>query len=250
MRVQAQAEATGGVRQFPKQRRRQRERRCGGRHHHPAHRIRGVLVIPRLQAFNIADHLIQGFRLQRGFREPGMGAGGLQRTATAQHKTQAELIGHVEQQVARLGGAVGVVEVMVIGAGRHPRQQQFGHAQPCGDARQLRREPVEARVGHARQPALQILIQTFRHGFEQILEQVMVSVDPARIDHRMTRIDHPFAGLRFKVGRHFGDAAVDDPNINGTGPGTGAAQAGHHRHGVFDQDVLNVSHGRLQSEAV
>ncbi|MNC41528.1 hypothetical protein D3C75_902970 [compost metagenome] len=77
-------------------------------------------MIARLEPFDVTDHLVEGFWLQRGFREPRVGTGRLQRAAPAQDETQAECFGHVEQQVTGLGGAVGMVEVMVIGAGRHP----------------------------------------------------------------------------------------------------------------------------------
>ncbi|MNL11373.1 hypothetical protein D3C87_1322050 [compost metagenome] len=248
MRVQAQAEATGGVRQFAQQRRWQRERRCSRGDHHAAHRVRGVLVVQRFQPFDIADHLLKAFRLQRGFREARMGAGRFQRAATAQDKAQAKLIRQIEQQITGLGAAVGVVEIMVISARRHARQQQFDHAQPCSDSRQLRGKPVQTRVGHAGQPALQILIQACGYGFEQVLEQMVVSVDPARIDHAVSRVDHPFTGLCLQVGGHRGDAPVDHADVHGAGPRAGAAQAGHHRNRVLDQDVLKLSHGQLQTK--
>ncbi|MNI86894.1 hypothetical protein D3C73_1440310 [compost metagenome] len=78
----------------------------------------------------------------------------------------------------------------------------------------------------------------------------MMGVDPARIHHRMARVDHPLTGLRFKACGHFGDTPVDDADVHGAGPGPWATQAGHHRRRVLDQDVLQLSHGRLQSEAV
>jgi hypothetical protein len=60
-------------------------------------KARGVLVIPRFQPLDIADHLLEAFRLQRRFREARVRAGGFQRTTATQHKAQPELIGQIKQ---------------------------------------------------------------------------------------------------------------------------------------------------------
>ncbi|MNF95945.1 hypothetical protein D3C84_787190 [compost metagenome] len=85
-------------------------------------------MVQRFEPFDVTDHLLKRLRLQRRFRESRMSAGGFQCAAPAQHKTHPERVSRVEQQVAGLRCAVGVIEVMVIGAGRYPRQQQLGHA--------------------------------------------------------------------------------------------------------------------------
>jgi len=192
-------------------------------------------VIARLQPLDVREHLVERLGLQRGAREARMIARRLQRTAAAQHEAHAEAGRFVEQQVAGLGGAARVIQVVMIGAGRDARQQQFGEAEPRGDARERRREARDARIGHRREPCLQIGVDAGRHRFQQVLEQMVMRVDPARIDDAVARVDHTLAGLRREIGRDRFDPAVADAQVGAGEPRGGARAAAHDRERAANQ---------------
>ena len=168
--------------------------------------------------------------------------------ATAQHETLAEPLGLVEDHGRGVEGHAGVVVVLVVGHRGAARQQQFDQAHARRHAQRMFVVEVAA-VGHRhrRQPGQQREVDARRNALEQALEQVVVGVDPARVDHAAGRVDHAFAGLGDQAADGLDDAAAHAQVGATRGAYRGARQAGHQVRGATHQQ--GVSHASLRFRA-
>ena len=123
---------------------------------------------------------------------------------------------------------------------------QFDQANARGEAKALLVKRAAIAIGHGTQPGSQTLVDTCGNAFEQRLKQVMVGIDPRRVDHANGGIQHSLAGLGLQ-GADGADAAVDDTDIR---PGVArrrTGQAGEDGAGVTYQPAIFKLHVRLHA---
>ncbi|CAM3227819.1 hypothetical protein CUTA107171_17030 [Cupriavidus taiwanensis] len=233
MQPQVHAAAKGG--QFAQQGGRQREGWGRRGHHHAAQAVGGGVVVAGFQALDIGQHFVQRLGHQRGGAHAGMIGGRLDRAASAQHQAHAQLFSDFEQHVAGFRAVAVVIQVVMVGASGGAGEQQLGHAQPHRGAEDFGGEARQARVGDRGQPLLEPDVHAAGHGLQQVLEQVVVGVDPAWVDHAARGVEHGFAVVAWQDGADLGDAAVADADVGGAGARGIAGTAGHHGGSVADQ---------------
>ncbi|RMR10219.1 hypothetical protein ALP92_05128 [Pseudomonas syringae pv. primulae] len=241
--VQTNAQTPGGPGGFPQVLRGHGVGRAGGRNHHPAPGISGGIVVAPHQTLDVVQVLLQGFRPRC---RPAFGLTHLRRPAPAQHKTQPQAFGFLEQHLGAVELHARQVQVMVVGDGGAAGARQFHQADARCQAKALLVEQATVAIGDRPQPRPQALVDAGGNALEQRLEQVMVGVDPCRIDHAIPGIQHTLPGQGWQ-GTEGGNAAVDDADVRPGMARRRAGQAGENRAGVAYQPAVLKVHMRLHT---
>ena len=209
------------------------ESRCGRRHHYLPEWSRPGLMVAGHEFLDVADDTVDGLRLHGLWKiaGPGLDGGG----AAAEHEANAEFLCHFEQRRAAFGTDAGGVDVVMVGAGRGAGEQQLGQPYLRGDPKQVRTHAPESRLRDGAQPLRQRLIDALRHTLDNALEEMMVSVDPAGIDHAAASVEALFFWQRRQLRRHLLDNPAPNADVHAAGAGGGTLLAGHHSLGSLNQ---------------
>ena len=167
--------------------------------------------------------------------------------AAAQHEAQAELLGFLEHHGRGVEGHARVVVVLVVGHRAAARQRQLHQPHARGDAQRLLAvEEAPVRHRHRSEPRHQRLVDARGHALEQALEQVVVGVDPARVDDAAGGVEHTLAGLGGQRADG-GDDAAAHADVGAARGAHGVAAAGPQVGGALQQQ--GVSHGGFRFRA-
>ena len=152
-------------------------------------------------------------------------------------KRTPSFVGLVEEHGRRVEAHARVVDVVVVGDGAAARAHQLDHADARGQPQRGFVEAAAVRIGHGLEPGRQRRIDAGRHALQQRLEQVVVGVDPARVDHAVGGVEHPFARLGAQAAAHLVDQAVvaDAQVAGGAARAVVRRAAGEHGRGIADQ---------------
>ena len=159
-----------------------------------AHRHRTGVVITMHVALNRGEKGVERLRHHLRWRV-GVNTGArLGLPATAQHHAHTEFFGFVKHRSRRIEWHAGPVVILMIGNRGAAGQQQLDDADARGQAQRLFRIKVAAiRHRHCAEPGHQREIDAGRDALDQTLEQMMVGIDPARIDHAAGGVNHALA---------------------------------------------------------
>ena len=211
--VNAQAHVARSRGDHPRLIRRKRPGRGRGREGDAAHAVGRGIVMALRAGLDRLDHRID--RLNRRRNDVGrIEAARLGRAAAAEHQTDAQLLGHLEDHIGGIEAIALGEEVMVIGRGRGSRQEKLDQSDPRRSAQRLLVDLVPVGIGHRPQPDQQRTVDRGAHALEDALEQMMVGRDEAGIDDAAGRINHLLARLAFER-TDGGNAAVDDADRTG-----------------------------------
>ncbi len=208
-------------------------------------RPRPGIVVARRQALHVGGYAVHGFgRHHVGVAGVDAHAGG---GAAQQHETHAEPVGDVGDLQA-VEGMSEAVDIMVVGDGAAARAQQLDHADGGGQLDFGGVEMAPIAIRHRVQPGCQGLVDPARHALEQRLEQVVVGVDPAGVDHAVGGVEHARAVGLGQAAAHRGDHAVLHQQVARFGARGRAGKTGQHAGGIADQRCLalfRLSQNRL-----
>ncbi|MDR6538589.1 hypothetical protein J2739_004382 [Variovorax soli] len=102
--------------------------------------------------------------------------------AAQQHEAQSQSLRLLEQQRGRIVVRAWLEQVVMVRRRGATRAQQFHQADARGHPQPRFVEAAPIGEGHGLQPGAERGVDAGRHPLQQRLEQMMVGIDPARID--------------------------------------------------------------------
>lgn len=233
MGMQADAHLARGLGEADQFLGRDRIRRRGRRHDHAAHGVGRGIVEARHVFFDAGEELLVALGLER-LGQALLEVAGLGLAAAAEHEAQAELVGLVEEDGAAVEGHVGVVDVVVVGDGARARAHEFDQADARGEPEHVSVHVLAEAVGRGGEPGGERQVDAGGGVLEQALEEMVVGVDPGRIDDAAAAVDDLFARLGLELA-DLGDQAVDDADVGAGMTALLLGEPGENRMGVAQE---------------